>query len=520
MSCQPHFSSELSDSQIAAWREEASRYLNKISADNNSDNIDRLAAILSASSHLQRLISRFHDDLPALISGGWQNIISQAENNWQQNYQNATNDKSFMEAARLFRNRCHLAIACAELWEHISTETACIYLSDCAQNGVRGAVSYLLNGVPEADCGWTILALGKLGARELNYSSDIDLIALNQTGDDFTPQTKRLCHLLSCNDKNGFAWRVDFRLRPDPSATPLSLPISAATSYYESAARAWERAAFIRARPIAGNLKLGSNFLKSISSFVWRRSFDYTVIDDLQIWLRHLPARDDFLGFDVKLGAFGIRHIELLVHILQLVGGGRHRTLRQTGTAAALKALSVLGWLPEKQAKSLKTAYYKWRYFEHMVVSQDGLISKGFKRPEAVLNIIESWKNGHIAATKSERARLYLNRFLPTMIDNLSEADDPDIAFARFADFVAGLSFGAQPFALFLENPHLATLISDIILKAPILTEQLCQQSALFDNLLEPQFFAPLDTKNELAANCPSAGNAKTAETLIDKIKL
>ena len=492
---------------------------------------------------------------------------------------------------------------------------ACTQLSKCAEHGLGIVADYLHRSAiaPLTDSAatgrWVILGLGKLGAGELNYSSDIDLIILHQfaadsdpesyekQGRNFNQQARRLAKILSEDTADGFGWRVDFRLRPDPAATPLSLSFPAAVSYYESTARSWERAAFIRARPIAGDIDLGEQFLGSISAFIWRRSFDYTVIDDLQIWLRHLPATADYLGFDVKLGQFGIRHIELLVHILQLLGGGRHPELRTPNTCTALAHLVQLGWLEPDQASALERLYFHWREIEHRlqylrdtqthklprdraaltdfaafcgIESSDALItaiqqlqeatcaaahhpifdqmveraqnrqsatpellasaadhelslewlaSLGFARPHDIRDIIDGWSSGRSPATRGERARHYLFRLLPDLIDHLAKAGDPDAAFARFADLVAALPAGAQAFSLLCQHPQLASLITDILVKAPALTNTIGRRTDVLDILLEPDFFAPLEGQKELAQNCPQIRADEPVELYLDRLK-
>lgn len=341
----------------------------------------QLAAIIANSSHLHRMANRFASDIPDIITGKAEDIFFDAQENWKLAWSSSPSDEALASAVRQFRNRCHFVIALSELWGQMDITNACTKLSECAEIGLQGVVNYLTNSQtapdPAARTSWVILGLGKLGAKELNYSSDIDLIVLHQFSPDstaattdkqseyFISLTRRLAKILSEDTKDGFGWRVDFRLRPDPAATPLSLSFSAAVSYYESTARSWERAAFIRARPVAGNLALGEQFLASISAFIWRRNFDYTVIDDLQVWLRHLPAPEGYFGFDVKLGQFGIRHIELLVHILQLLGGGRHPELQTHNTSTALERLAALNWLELDQAQTLQTHYFQWREIEH-----------------------------------------------------------------------------------------------------------------------------------------------------------
>ena len=603
------------------WLDEV-QDIKALSALNEGDQ-QLLAAIIAGSSHLHRMVRLFAGDVADILAGKTEKILGDAQKNWQEAARSAPSDAGLAGAVRLFRNRCHFAIALAELSGQMDISDACTQLSTCAEHGVREVADYLYRGAatalsdPAVQGRWVILGLGKLGAGELNYSSDIDLIILHEfapnsdpnsdpdrdaqsaerQGQNFNRLARRLAKILSEDTADGFGWRVDFRLRPDPAATPLSLSLPAAVSYYESTARSWERAAFIRARPVAGDIALGEQFLGSISAFIWRRSFDYTVIDDLQIWLRHLPAAEDYLGFDVKLGQFGIRHIELLVHILQLLGGGRHRELRTPNTCTALASLVRLGWLEPDQARALEQHYFHWREIEHRLqylrdtqthklprdrtaltdfaafcgmqdaealiaiiqrlqsassaaahhpifdqmveraqnrqsttpellasaadhqVSLEWLASLGFARPHDMRDIIDGWSSGRIPATRGERARHYLFRLLPELITHLAEAGDPDAAFARFADLVAALPAGAQAFSLLCQHPQLASLITDILVKAPALTNTIGRRTDVLDILLEVDFFAPLEGQKELAQTCPQIRADEPVELYLDRLK-
>ena len=192
------------------------------------------------------------------------------------------------------------------------------------------------------------MALGKLGARELNYSSDIDLVLL------FDPEApvysgeaqammarfaRDLVTLLSHRDADGYVFRVDLRLRPDPGATPPVVALPTALSYYESHGRTWERAAFSKARPVAGDLALGTRFLAAIRPFIWRKNLDFAAIGDIHEMKRKIDARheaDGLLGLDVKLGRGGIREIEFIVQTLSLVWGGQDPHLRIPATLRCL----------------------------------------------------------------------------------------------------------------------------------------------------------------------------------------
>ena len=137
----------------------------------------------------------------------------------------------------------------------------------------------------------------------------------------FVAMTRDLIRLLSSATSDCIGWRVDLRLRPDPGATAVSIDLTAAISYYESIARTWERAAFIRARPVAGDLALGNTFLTQIQPFIWRKTLDYTVMYDMKTMLRRPPQANGWRGYNLKTGKNGIRQIEFFTHVLQLVAG-------------------------------------------------------------------------------------------------------------------------------------------------------------------------------------------------------
>ena len=610
ISALPRLTAELTNEQADIWRKHAILLVGQAAS---IDKTDQLAAILAESPHLNRLADQFADDVPVLVAGNWKDILTACRQDWQAACLASQSDPQFLAEIRRFRNRAHLAIALSELLAVIDIEQSWALLTQISEEAVQGVTTSLLQGQAVEGCGWVIIGLGKLGAGELNYSSDIDLIALyderaNSSADSavsdkqvrhFNALTRKLSQLLSQQTNDGFGWRVDFRLRPDSAVTPLCLTISAAVSYYESIARTWERAAFIRARPIAGDLQAGQQFLAQISSFIWRRNLDYTVLDDLQIWLRHLPPAKDYLGFDVKLGAFGIRHIELLTHILQLLGGGRHPKLRQNHTFTALDELKNEGWLEAEQVATMKSCYRDWRLLEHRLqylrdtqthslprnpvdmsrfaaftghksaaafcdwlnqlqertkaasahplmerllsvhdetadqknfklassadrdANHRWLAEIGFSRPEDMIDIIDGWMSGRISATRSERARHYLSQFLPAFLSRLSDASEPDAAFACFTDLIRNLPAGAQIFALFVQYPQLADLVGSVLVKAPALTRQLSQNPGLFDLLLNTEFFVSFSAKPlRLQKEAEQTTKVRTAEHALNQLWL
>ena len=234
---------------------------------------------------------------------------------------------------------------------------------------------------PERDSGIVLLGMGKLGAGELNYSSDIDLIILvnpdrhperpGRPGPSatFTRLTRTLVALMETRDADGYVFRTDLRLRPDPAATPPAVNLQTAIAYYESMGQNWERAAMTKARPVAGDLALGWAFLDAIRPFVWRRGLDFAAIADIGAMKQRIDAHrgaDEALeGLNVKLAPGGIREIEFIAQTLQLVWGGRAPGLRDRTTVGALRRLVLAGRLERRAAAELIVAYRALRTVEH-----------------------------------------------------------------------------------------------------------------------------------------------------------
>lgn len=294
-------------------------------------------------------------------------------------------------AARLRRERSALAAALAvgDLAGIVPLETLMADLSGLADRCLDLAVAAAIaERTPDREpAGFAIVALGKLGSRELNYSSDVDLLFLfdpaslplkprEEPGLAAVRIGQRIIELIQKRDGEGYAFRVDLRLRPSPEVTPIALPVDAAISYYESSALPWERAAFIRARLAAGDPKVGDYFLDSIHPFIWRRSLDFGAIGEVRAISRRI--RDHYAqgqgfgpGFDVKRGRGGIREIEFFAQIHQLIHGGREPALRAPDTLGALAALAEAERVPASDAASLAGAYRLLRTVEHRLQMVD-----------------------------------------------------------------------------------------------------------------------------------------------------
>jgi glutamate-ammonia-ligase adenylyltransferase len=297
-----------------------------------------------------------------------------------------------------------LATAIADIGGIWPLERVTAALSDLAEATLGLAMTHLLRAAhdagelrlpdpedPTRGGGFTVLGMGKLGARELNYSSDVDLVLLyDSAAPIYTERSeghamatfasriaRDLVSLMEARDADGYVFRTDLRLRPDPAVTPPAVALNAAIAYYESMGQNWERAAMIKARPVAGDLALGAGFLEAIRPFVWRRGLDFAAVADIHAMKRRIDehrggalvdAADPvarIAGHNVKLGEGAIREIEFLAQTLQLVWGGRDPGLRVPTTLAALRLLSRAGHVPRRAAAELAAAYRFLRSVEH-----------------------------------------------------------------------------------------------------------------------------------------------------------
>jgi len=246
-----------------------------------------------------------------------------------------------------------------------------------------GRLTRLGEGAEGPVPGWFCIAMGKQGAFELNYSSDIDVsvffdpdrlpLASGVEPEAFAVRlTQRLSELMQARTADGYVFRMDLRLRPDPSSTQPAVPIPAALDYYESVGQNWERAAFIKARPCAGDLPAAEAFLTELLPFVWRKNLDFAAIADIhsikrQIHAHKVDERVSAKGVDLKLGRGGIREIEFYVQTQQLILGGRNPELRSRRTLDALAALTAAGHVAPATAEELAAAYHRLRGVEHRI---------------------------------------------------------------------------------------------------------------------------------------------------------
>ena len=274
------------------------------------------------------------------------------------------------------------ALAIGDLVGALPLERVMAELTGFADRALHRALAHAIERrTGEEPRGLAALALGKQGAGELNFSSDIDPILIydpdtlprrdrDEPGEAAARYVREAVRLLSDVTAEGYVFRVDLRLRPAAEATPPALTFNAALSHYESEGLAWERAAFIRARAAAGDRALGERFLSAVEPFVWRRSLDFGTIDAIADLTRRIREQAEGPqtpgpGFDVKRGRGGIREIEFFAQTHQLIHGGRDHSLRVRGTRAALDALAAAGRIGVDAAEELGAAYDRLRTVEH-----------------------------------------------------------------------------------------------------------------------------------------------------------
>lgn len=294
-------------------------------------------------------------------------------------------------ATRLRRRRNDLALALAlgdlsgETPFRATVEALTGFADAACEAALAQAFAERAPGEPVR--GLAVIALGKQGSRELNYSSDIDPILIfdpatlprrerDDPGEAAVRIARRWVEILSARTGDGYVLRVDLRLRPSPEVTPIVLPVEAAISYYESQAAAWEQAAFIRARACAGDAALGAQFLQAIQPFIWRRSMDFGQIKriaDISQRIRGAYAGGQAFGqgYDLKRGRGGIREVEFFAQVQQLIHGGRDARLRTPATLDALDALAAAGHVPADVCARLQQHYILLRTIEHRLQMVD-----------------------------------------------------------------------------------------------------------------------------------------------------
>ncbi|MFT4278892.1 MAG: bifunctional [glutamine synthetase] adenylyltransferase/[glutamine synthetase]-adenylyl-L-tyrosine phosphorylase [Rhodopseudomonas sp.] len=355
-----------------------------------------LQSIAEASPYLFDLIRADPARLLRVLRGVPEQGLAKLLESAETSVAAASSEDEVMAALRRMKAEAALLIALCDIggiWPVMQVTQA---LTDLAGRSVQMTLRFLLRqeagrgrivppnpDCPEQGSGLIVLAMGKMGAGELNYSSDIDLIVFYELdaptlAPDIEPQpffvrvTQGLSRILQQRRGDGYVFRVDLRLRPDPASTPVALSTLSALDYYEREGRTWERAAMIKARPCAGDLVAGEALLSEIAPFVWRKHLDFAALADVHDMKRQMQTYRGQTevaveGHNVKVGRGGIREIEFFAQTQQLIAGGRHPELRVRPTLEALEILAARNWITWQARDELTEAYLFLRKVEHRV---------------------------------------------------------------------------------------------------------------------------------------------------------
>ncbi|MGA2054064.1 MAG: bifunctional [glutamine synthetase] adenylyltransferase/[glutamine synthetase]-adenylyl-L-tyrosine phosphorylase [Bradyrhizobium sp.] len=536
----------------------------------------------------------------------------------------ASSEAQAMQVLRRAKAEASLLIALCDIggvWRVMQVTAA---LTDLAVTSVQSALHFLLRQEttrgrmlpsnpdrPEEGSGLIVLAMGKMGAGELNFSSDIDLIVFydaeaSSLAPDIEPQpffvrmAQGLSRMLQQRSGEGYVFRVDLRLRPDPASTPLAISTASALHYYEREGRTWERAAMIKAKACAGDLRAGEALMAELAPFIWRKHLDFAALADVHDMKRQMQtyrgqSEIAVEGHNVKIGRGGIREIEFFAQTQQLITGGRHPELRVRQTLEALDRLASSNWITFEARNQLTSAYEFLRRVEHrlqmmadeqthalpddakaieqfarffgyesraafasdllghLTIVQghyarlfegdpagtarlpevdytagpddprliDHLTSLGFKKPIVVAAAVRQWLDGDYRVFRVETTRNSFVEFLPSLINGLANAEDPDNAIVVFDRFLGALQRGGRLFVLLGQNRDLVALVALILGAAPRLGDMMARQPQIMDGLIDPRFFGAMPDRSELSARLAATlDDAGSYEEFLDRIRL
>lgn len=548
-----------------AFEAEPAREIADLFADLTPDLRDVLSGTAGCAPYLKTLMEKQADWLRDALTMAPEEAIAQAMTQMDRD-----SDSALRKSLRVAKQRIALLTGLADLAGVYTLEQVTGALTDLADFATHTAMTFQvgqeirrkkLPGMGADDIetagGMVALAMGKMGAHELNYSSDIDLIMLFDDsrfeGADFHEArtshiraTRKMSAMLSELTEDGYVFRTDLRLRPDPSVTPVCVSMEAAERYYESLGRTWERAAHIKARPCGGDIAAGAAYLTRLRPFIWRKHLDFAAIQDahdMRLRIReHKGLHGDITlpGHDMKLGRGGIREIEFFTQTRQIIAGGRDEGLRMRETVPGLAALAEKDWIPSEVAEILTRHYRFHRTVEHRVqmmrdaqthllpktedefdrmarmmgegdtaalktrihdalaevhevtesfFAPDGSVADSRELSETEAEIVGRWET--YPCLRSSRAVEIFNRLKPDLLARLADAPRPQDALIQFDGFLKRLPAGVQLFSLFEANPTLVDLIVDIAATAPALAAYLGHNAGVLDAVIGGGFFEP-----------------------------
>ena len=351
---------------------------------------DFLGFVTTHSPYITKLAQNYQHIIEEINASGWEKTFQRILRRLSNIDPKAIKKNDLMTSLRIAKSEASLLIGLADVSEKWDLKKTTNSLSELADLVISKSVEFLINDraknkfLKSSDInksGFIVIAAGKLGGFELNYSSDIDLIILyeqenkNYIGSQNIKQfyinmTQELVNIIQQFTADGYVFRVDLRLRPDPFSTPIAVTTKSAEVYYENVGQNWERAAMIKARFVTGDKNLGEKYMRFMSKFVWRKYLDFEAINDIHSIKRQIESNSDFspkdlLGYNIKLGKGGIREVEFFAQVQQLVWGGRQDSLRSNETCKTLRTLEELGKIKKGSADELIEAYELYRDIEH-----------------------------------------------------------------------------------------------------------------------------------------------------------
>jgi [glutamine synthetase] adenylyltransferase / [glutamine synthetase]-adenylyl-L-tyrosine phosphorylase len=420
-----------------------------------------LASLAESSPFLWDLVSRDPQRLLSLLQTDPDRHLDASLGAYGRDIASSKDEAETMRLLRRMKSEVALLIALADIGGVWPVMRAARALTDLADTAVDAATRFLLAEVtragrltpkdetnPQIGSGYIVLAMGKMGAFELNYSSDIDLIVLYDPTAPALPEdaepstlfvraTQRLVKLLQERTADGYVFRTDLRLRPDPASTAIAISTAAAATYYESVGQNWERAAMIKARVCSGDIAAGEAMLTELAPFVWRKYLDFAAVADVHAMKRQINAYRGHgeiavEGHNIKLGRGGIREIEFFAQTQQLIAGGRNPSLRDRDTLTTLDKLCEDKWIDEAARDAMKQAYCFLRTVEHRLQMVNDEQTQTLPADPSELERFARFLG---FATRDAFAKVLLDhlkqvqRYYMRLFERQPEADRPVLAF-------------------------------------------------------------------------------------------
>lgn len=530
------------------------------------------------------------------------------EARWQEYLAQVASEADLHAALRYFRRETQFRIIWRDLMRWADLEETMTAASKFAEVCLQGALGWLheaaceqygtpwgadpVSGV-EAPQSLVVIGMGKLGGRELNVSSDIDLIfAFPAKGETrggrrsldnqqfFIRLGQRLIQALDQMTADGFVFRVDMRLRPYGQSGALALSFAALETYYQDQGRDWERYAMVKSRVVAGDPEAGKVLMESLRPFVYRRYIDFSAFESLRNMKAMISreVRRQGLEDNIKLGSGGIREIEFVVQAFQLIRGGRDRELQQRELLAILQELEALELLPSHVVRELREAYVFLRNLEHalqgiedkqtqllpvdtlsrarialimgfeswadceqelkqhrdrvathfanIIATEDSeadtqsplderwfelwlaeaddasdtkwLSRHGYEDPAASLKAVQGLRDSRTVQTLQTQGRKRLNRFMPVLLEALTEVANPSETLERVLQLVEAILRRTAYMVLLLENPGARTQLVQLCSESPLIARRLAATPLLLDELLNAEHLYSPPAKEEL----------------------